>query len=61
MSNFEIRCDVTRGRLHISGKLPLNVRVVYGISAKHAHCMVTRLKYPIFRVTSHLISKLDRE
>ena len=37
----------TRGRLHISGELPLNVHVVYGITAKQTCCMITRLKYAI--------------
>ncbi len=44
------RHDVTRGRLRISGELPLNERVVYGIAAKHARCIVTRRKYTIYHV-----------
>ena len=50
LSNFEIRCDVTRGRSRISGKLLLNMHVVYRIAAKHGCCMVTCLKYAIYRV-----------
>ena len=44
LSNFKIRCDVTRSRLHTSGELPLNARVVHGITAKRACYIVTRLK-----------------
>ena len=50
LSDCEIRRDVTRGRLRISGELPLHARVVYGIAAKHARCMVTCLKCAIYRV-----------
>ena len=41
LSSFEIRRDVRRGRLRISGEFPLNARVVYGIEAKHVRCIVT--------------------
>ncbi len=57
LSNFEIRRDVTRFRLSILGELPLNECIVYGIAAQHARCMVTRLKYAIYRacdITSNL-------
>ncbi len=40
--NFEIRRDVTSGRLRISGQVQRNARVVYGIAAKHACVMITR-------------------
>ena len=50
LSNFEIGRDVTHGKLRILGELPLNVRVVYGIAAKHERCIVTRLKYAIYCV-----------
>ena len=62
-SNFQIRRDVICDRLRISDELPLNVRVVYGIAAKHTYCADTRLSeirnLPCVR--SRLISKLDRE
>ena len=40
LSNFEITCDVTCGRLHISGELPLNSRVVYRI-AQNTHVVLS--------------------
>ncbi len=57
LSNFEIRRYVTRARLCIPGELPSNVRVVYGIAAKHAHCMVTHLTYAIYREWHHIKSQ----
>ena len=57
LSNFKIRHDVTQGRLRIPGELPLNAHVVYGFTAKHARCMVTRLKYAVYTacdITSNL-------
>ena len=54
LSNFDIRRDVTRGKLHIPSELPLNTYVEYGIAAKHTRCMDTRLKYAIYRVWHHV-------
>ena len=53
---FEIRRDVTRGRLRISSELPLNVCVVYGIAAKDLCCIVTCLKYSIYHMWHHVLS-----
>ena len=57
--NFEIRRDVTSGRLRISGEVPWNARVVYGIAAKYARFMAIRSEVrnrP--EVTSRLILNL---
>ncbi len=37
-----------------SGKLPLNVCSIWNIAAKHARCMVSRLKYAINRMWYHV-------
>ncbi len=59
LSSFEIRHDVTYGRLHILGELSLNA-VVYGIAAKHSSGYSSEIcSLPL--VTSHPISKLDTE
>ncbi len=58
-SNFESRCDVTRYRLRISGELPLNARVVYGMAAKRACCMVTRLKINMLSTACDITSNLE--
>ena len=50
MSNFEIRHDVTCDRVHISGELPLNARVVYEITSNHLCYTVNCLKYAIYHV-----------
>ncbi len=58
--DFKIRCDVTRSRLRISGELPLNTRVVYGIGAKRVlYGYMSEIRY-LLHVTSRLISQLDR-
>ena len=57
LSSFEVRHDITRGRLLILGELPLNAHVVYGIAAKHARCMITRPKYAIYSVRHHVKSR----
>ena len=54
----------TPGRLRISGELPLNARVVNGIAAKHARCMVStclNAQSTACDINVTLISKLDRE
>ena len=56
-SDFEIRRDVTRGRLHASLPVTLKCSVVPWFHVLPAWLMVTCLKYAM---TSHLISKLDR-
>ncbi len=60
LSKFEIRGDVKTGRLRISGELPLNAGVVNMESRKT--CALYGYSSEILgRVTSCLISKLDRE
>ncbi len=60
--NFEIRRDVTSysGRLHISGELPCNAHIVYGIAAKHVCVMVTRSEVRHLPEVTSIISKLYR-
>ncbi len=57
LSNVEIRHDVTIKRY----QLPLNVCVVYGIAAKRMLYGHSSEICNLLRVTSRLISKLDRE
>ncbi len=61
LSNVEIRCDVTCGRLRISGELPLNARVVWNRGKTHTLYGYVSEMRNLPRVTSCLISKLDRE
>ena len=61
LSNFEIRCDVTSRRLRISGKLPLNARVVYNELRQNTLYGYSSEIRNLPHVTSCLISKLDRE
>ena len=56
LSNFEIRCDVTCGRLYASMQVTLK-HMFYYDSTYYAHFMVTRLKYTM---TSPLVLKLDK-
>ncbi len=57
--SFEIRRDVTFGRLHILGEVPWNARVVYGIAAKHMRFMVIRSEVRnLPEVKSGIISRL---
>ena len=59
LSNFESRRDVPFCRLHISGEVPLNECVVYGIAAKHACFMVTCGK--VQSIGSEITSNLKLE
>ena len=62
LSNFEIRCDVTCGRLRILGKQQYNSHVLMRFHyIIYAFNGILPEIYNLLHVTSHLISKLDRE